>query len=151
MAMGAKEIEVYARWILAMVQAECGDLPKGLNTAMQAWHMARVGGYQDEKIDCLRIVGLLLARGGNFSEAEQSLQGSLDLSREQSDPYRQGLALLELGRVFLSHLEKEAPELVRLRDKAIKYFRESITIFQNLGSEHNLRQAKAELNKYLNK
>ena len=149
MAIGAKEIEVYARWILAMVQAECGDLTN-LQTAMQAWHMARVGGYQDEKIDCLRIVGLLLARGGNFSEAEQSLQGSLDLSREQSDPYRQGLALMELGRVFLTHLEKEAPELTQLRDKAIKYFREAITIFQNLGSEHNLRQAKAELNKYLN-
>ncbi len=150
-ALGAKEIEVYARWILAMVQAECGDLPKGLQTAMQAWHLARIGGYNDEKIDCLRIVGLLLARGGDFNEAEQSLQVSLDLSREQSDPYRQGLALLELGRVFLNHLEKVAPELVRLRNKAINYFREAITIFQNLGSEHNLRQAKAELNKCLSK
>lgn len=145
--IGGKEIEVYARWILAMVQAETGDLTKGLDTAMYAWHMARVGGFHDENIDCMRTVGLLLARRGKYSEAEQSLQGSLDLSRKQKDPYRQGLALLELGRVFLNHLEDEESESSQLREKAVKSFREAISIFKSLGSGHNLLQAEEDLGK----
>ncbi len=142
-AIGGKIIEVCAGWILALVQAETGDLQKGLATARQALQMARVGGFQDEEINCLRTVGLLLVLSGDFSEAVQSLQGSLELSRKLKDPYRQGLAFLELGHAYLGQVEKDGAKGEPIRANAAESIQQAITIFESLGATYKLQQAIA--------
>lgn len=150
-ATGGKEAEVWASWVLAMVQAESGNLGTGLNTANRAWRYAHDEGFQDEEIDCLRTLGVINSRQGEFGEAERSLQQSLDLSRKEPDPYRQGLALLELGRNFLLQAVGEVPEAVeQLRSKATKILQASIAILRPLGATKNLVQAQAALNQCSN-
>ncbi len=144
-AIGGKEIEVRANWILAIVQANNGELKLAIATAEKAHQMASEGGFVDEEIDCQRIAGLLLARGGRFNEAMPLLQGSLELSRQQRDPYRQGLALLELSQALLNKAEKEKGKETPPRIKAEEYCREAIRIFNALGSVPNLNKAEETL------
>ena len=144
-AIGGKEIEVRAIWILAMVQANNGELKLAIATAQKAHQMAREGGFVDEEIDCQRIVGLLLARGGKFNQAMPSLQSSLELSLRQRDPYRQGLALLELSQAWLNKAETEEENGEPTREKAENYCREAIRIFKTLGSNPNLSKAETTL------
>ncbi len=140
-SIGGKEIEVRANWILAMIQANNGEIKLAIETAQKAHQMARQGGFVDEEIDCRRIVGWLLAGEGKFNEAMSLLQGSLDLSRQQRDPYRQGLALLELSQAWLNKAETEKGKRAPTREKAENCCREAIRIFKSLGSNPSLSKA----------
>ncbi len=149
-AIGGKEVEVWVRWVLAVVQAETNDLQQGLETVMEACQMASDEGLYDEHIDCQRINGHLLARSGDINGAEKTLEGSLYFARKQKDPYRQGLALLELGRIYLIQSENEVTMQKQLRQKAANYLQEAISLFESLGAAHNQNQAKELLSKCLN-
>src|SRR5207244_10564536 len=70
-----------------------------LGCATQALELARAASHSEQERECLRVLGALLAHGGEYVQAEAFLQESIDLCRKQNDSYRQGLALLELGHL----------------------------------------------------
>jgi len=143
---GGKEIEVWAGWVLALVEAENEELEKALATVNKALQLAQDEGFRDEEIDCLRTLGILIARIGDFIKAEESLQQSLDLSLKEKDPYREGLAHLNLGLIHLERFERDvSPERENLRKKTQRFLQASIEKFESLGSSKNLIQASAAL------
>lgn len=98
--VGGQEICIEARWVQALVLAEQDQLMSGQEAATRALRMAREAGLRPLEVDCLRVVGALLARGGNYLESEEHLRQSWEISRQLNDPYKQGLALLEMGLIY---------------------------------------------------
>jgi predicted ATPase/class 3 adenylate cyclase len=135
--VGAYGIE--ARWILALGQAE-EDLEAGLASAEQALQMARTAGLSEQEADCRRVLGVLRARAGQYVEAESLLRESIDLCVQSSAPYGQGLALLELGRLYRDLARDGAPyDREEWRTKAFKTFQEASERFERLGAMYDFQ------------
>jgi tetratricopeptide (TPR) repeat protein len=139
------EIQVYARWILALVQAEQGHLETGLEFAQDALEMARTAGHVEGEADCLRVLGVLRSRTGQYDEAEAMLQDSVDLALKQDDPYRHGLALLELGRAYQSLAQIDQPSWLGWRAKAVVALNQAAEKFYTLGAAYQLQLAQTAL------
>ena len=139
------EIQTYARWILALVQAEQGHLETGLEFAQDALEMARIAGHVEGEADCLRVLGVLRFRTGQYDEAEAMLQNSVDLAVSQNDPYRQGLALLELGHAYQALTQTDQSLQLGWRTKAVVVLNQAIEKFNSLGAAYQLHLAQTAL------
>ena len=146
-AIGSSEVQIQALWMLALVQAENGEFQVGLDSAQQALDMARTAGLMEKETDCLRTLGVLHARMGQYSEAETLLNDSVKLAADQNAPYRQGLAQLELGRVYyrLTQLAS-SDECDKWSAKAVTVLHKAATKFQTLGAVYDLDLTEALLN-----
>ena len=117
--IGHSEGLVPAYWILALVHAEQGELEVGLQSAQEGLEIARANGFIEGETDCLRVLGILQARMGHYSQAETLLNNSVSLSIQQNTSYRQGLALLELGRVYYHIAQANRSAHKEWQDKAL--------------------------------
>jgi tetratricopeptide (TPR) repeat protein len=145
-AIESPDIQVYARWVLALVQAEQGSLETGLALAQEALGMARTAGFVEGEVDCLRVVGLLQFRAGQHDQAGAMLQDSIELAQKQDDPYRQGLALLELGRIYQAQAHPDQPGQLGWRAKAVVALNQAVEKFDALGASYQLHLAQSVLN-----
>jgi class 3 adenylate cyclase len=138
---------IQARWLWALVQAGKGDLAAALNTAEAALEMARSAGVAEAETDCLRALGILRARAGQYETAAALLEASADLGRQRNDPYREGLALVELGAVG----ERQSPTAdasgTARRAQAMESLQQAIDRFERLGAAYDLRKAQVILNR----
>jgi predicted ATPase/class 3 adenylate cyclase len=139
------EIEVPARWCLALVQAEHGQLEAGLQSARQAVEMARSAGFLEGETDSLRVLGSLNARAGHYTQAETFLRNSIKLSSQQKMRYRHGLALLELGSVYLSRFRIDEANRDQWQAQALDTLNEAVRQFESLGAAHDLHLAQTVL------
>jgi tetratricopeptide (TPR) repeat protein len=142
----SQEVQIYARWILALAQAEPDKLPSALALAQQALQMAQGAGLMEQQVDCLRALGVLRARSDLYAEAEKDLLTALDLAKKQNDPYRQGQALLELGCLYQSLAQTDHSAPVKWRAKALSTLTGAAEQFERLGAAYDLRQAQLALN-----
>ncbi|MBU0703131.1 MAG: tetratricopeptide repeat protein [Chloroflexi bacterium] len=143
--VGSQDIQVQASWILALVEAESGELQAGLNTAEQALQTAKEAGLSEEQIFCLRALGVLRTRAERWEEAEAPLREALALCLEQSDPYQEGLTLLELGRLYHSRAQTGEPVEADWQPRAMAALREAAERFKALGAAYDLQMAQAAL------
>ncbi len=139
---------IQAHWLQALVQAET-DLRTAIDTATQALGIAQNAGLAEAEADCRRVLGVLRARAGQYEEAEALLLASIELCRSRHDPYREGLALSELGRLYqrLAQLNNPMRELWKTR--AISACNQAAELFERLGARYDLQvveSALAELN-----
>jgi predicted ATPase/class 3 adenylate cyclase len=138
-AIGSAEIQVPARWCLALVQAEHEEeLPSSLQLAEQALEMARTMHFMEGEIDSLRVLGILLARAGQYSQAETCFRDSIELALKQNIRYRRGLALYELGRLYTRLVQVDQPDSEEWRAKALEVLNEAAELFKTLGAIHNM-------------
>ncbi len=145
-AINSAEIQVPANWCLAMIQAERGELEAGLQTAEHALELAQTAQFMEGETDCRRVLGILHARAGQPAQAETHLQDSLELCRKQNARYRQGLALLELGRVLQDRIRADQPlNNNRWQAKALAVLGEASGLFRSLGAAYDLRMAQVTL------
>ncbi len=128
-------------WLLALVHAESGDLQQGLTLAAQALRMARSEGGSEQEPECLRVLGALRARGGDYLQAEALLREAIDLCQQRNDPYRQALALIELGRLY-EHL-RELGRSVRSEQDALTAYCDAAELFARLGATYDLAMAQS--------
>ncbi len=142
-AVGSAEVRVQAWWILALAQANLVDLASGLASAEQALTLAREGGLLDLQADCLRVLGILVGQAQNWSEAESHFQASIALCSQLNDPYRQGLALLELGRLYHQRGDREPTTQEQWYGRAREGLTHAARLFGRLGAAHDLEQVTA--------
>ncbi len=145
-AIGSTEIQVPARWCLALVQAEQEEeLQTSLQLTEQALEMARTMHFMEGEIDSLRVLGILLNRVGQYSQAETCFRDSIELSLKQNTRYRRGLALYELGRLYANLAQADQPISDEWRAKALEVLNEAAELFKTLGAVHNLRLVQLSL------
>jgi predicted ATPase/class 3 adenylate cyclase len=140
--LGAGEIQVQARWILALTQARSGMVEAGLESALQALDLARETGLVDLEADCLRVLGILQARMGNWLEAETRFHESIELCLQQDDPYRQSLALLEMGRMYQQLARAGDLAGAQWQAKAASTLEKAAASLEQLGAAHDLQTAQ---------
>lgn len=133
------EIQVQLQWVQARIRADSGELETGLNAAEQALEMARSVGLVEKEIDCLRGLGALRARAGQHTEAENLLLASVNLAIKQNDPYRRGLALFELGRLYRQMAQTNRAEQSKWQTKAQATLKSAARLFETLGAAYDLR------------
>lgn len=127
-----EQIQIFA--LLALIHASRGEVSQGLRHADEALHMARSSGKSDQEPECLRVLGILKVRAGDYAEAESLFGQALAASQAGNDAYRQGLALMELGRLFEQRGDMH---------KASEMSSAAREIFERLGAAHDLQQARA--------
>lgn len=133
--------EIEARWLQALVYAE-ENLKTGIASAEQALQMARTTEFAELEADCRRVLGTLHARAGDSLEAEVLLRESVDLCLQLNAPYKEGLALFELGRLY-AHMARTAdPVRAEWRTKALRALGEAIDRFEALGAAYDLKTAQ---------
>ena len=144
--IGSGETQTHARWILALIQADTGRLQEARQTVTEALEMARASGLLEREIECLRVLGILQTRSGSFEEAEISLRCSVDLAKEQNNPYLQGQALYELGRLYqqVYRHNNSHPEI--WSSKALRNLGEATSIFETLGATYDLKLVRDTTN-----
>ncbi|MCA9971878.1 MAG: tetratricopeptide repeat protein, partial [Anaerolineales bacterium] len=144
--IGSQDIQAHGRSILALAQAETGDVAQGMETAVQGIELAKSLGLSDKEADNLRALGILCARSGDMLEAETRLRESAELCRQINDPYRHGLALVELGRLYQGFAgQTDADARTNWPDKAQQVLLEAAALFEGLGARHDLDRARSLL------
>jgi len=136
---------IQIRWTLALIQAEHGDMAKGIESAKQAIQMAQEAGLLELEAECRRVLGVLHGRAGEWVEAEHELQSSVALSAQGKDMYRQGLALHELGSLYEQRMHADARNCERWRAAAHEAHAKAVNLFEHLGAAYDLRAAQAAL------
>jgi tetratricopeptide (TPR) repeat protein len=144
-SIGSAEIRVPVYWCLALVHAEQNALQEGLDSARRALEMAQETQFTEEEIDSLRVLGILQTRAGQYDQAEIHLQESFELSRQQKVRYRQGLALLESGRLYQRRAQLDQDAAEAWRAKALETLAEAADIFETVGASHDLHLARQAL------
>jgi class 3 adenylate cyclase/tetratricopeptide (TPR) repeat protein len=142
--IGSFEIQIQARRFLALLQAE-EDRAASLQTATQALNMAQEAKLLAEEANCLRLLGALYAAMAQYSEAENCFRHSVALALEQTDPYRQALAQLEWGRMYVKLAKTENPLQPDWTTKAIIILSEAAEKFESLGAVHDLHLTQTVL------
>lgn len=148
LASGAHEAHVHAQWVLGMTRAETGEPEGGLRQVEAGLEMAREFGLTERAGDCLRAIGMILGQMERFGEAQSAIGDALHYARENEDPYRIGLGLLELGRLILAGLESGAITGAGQRSAAYESLTGAIEQFESLGATYDLYQARQSLTRY---
>jgi adenylate cyclase len=136
---------ILADWLAALIAAAEGRLEAGLRSAEAALALAQSVGVPDLESDCLRVLGAISARRGDFQRAEQELMASLQLSAEQQSPYRQGLAHYELGWLYRRQAEHDGAAGAECFRRAREQFAAAAARFAPLPARYDLRRAQAAL------
>jgi class 3 adenylate cyclase/tetratricopeptide (TPR) repeat protein len=145
-AIGSTEIQVPARWCLALVQAgQMEELQPGLKLAEEALEMARTMHFIEGEVDSLRVLGILYTQAGEYLQAETCLLDSVELSLKQNTGYRRGLALYELGRLYVRLAQLNQPVSDDWPVKALKALNEAGELFKTLGAVHYLHRVQLSL------
>jgi tetratricopeptide (TPR) repeat protein len=137
---------IQVAWLNGLVRANQGNLEEGLAGVQHALELARTAGLWEEEADCLRALGILHTEAGAPAEAERCLRASADLSQRYCDIYRQGQALLELGRLYLRLPESGAAAPGQNYPRARAALRDAAGKFASLGAAFDLKQTQAALN-----
>ncbi|MCA9932571.1 MAG: tetratricopeptide repeat protein [Ardenticatenaceae bacterium] len=140
--VGSQDSQAHALRIRALVEAARGDVAQGLQTAVESLNIANPLGLTDLAADSSRTLGVLYLAEGNTQEAETRLRESLEMSRQIRDPYRQGLALLELGGLYRALSRHAVPGQEGQYKQTQQVLQEAIGLFRRLGAAHDLIRAE---------
>jgi class 3 adenylate cyclase/tetratricopeptide (TPR) repeat protein len=142
--IGSLELQIQARWLLAIALTKTkNDLGPGLKLAEQALEMARANGLSEKETECLFALGLIHGHAKDFTAAGALLRQSVALAQTQDDPYRQGLALLELARLAPgTGTQSNQPDPDISQVQKLAELEEAIGLFQTLGATYYLTEAQ---------
>jgi class 3 adenylate cyclase/tetratricopeptide (TPR) repeat protein len=141
-AAAGEDESIQIDWLTALLRAHSGSLDEGRRLAERALATARGAGLAEQEAECLRVLGQICVLDNQPDPAEQRFQEAIDLCRRRDDPYQRGLALLELGRLYLtreSHPQHSRSELQTLAHAALSG---AAGIFEQLGAGHDMVQAR---------
>ncbi|MGD2176738.1 MAG: tetratricopeptide repeat protein, partial [Anaerolineae bacterium] len=140
-----ERLVIVARWLRALIEAETGDVQRGLESAEQALRAAEEAGLTEEVADCRRALGRLHGLAGNYREAETLLRESVHLGLQLDSPYAQAQALCELGHIYWRQATASGDDRRRCEEEALSVLEESAELFEQLGAAHDLQKARAAI------
>lgn len=121
-----------------------GELDKGLALSTQAYNYANQGGFSEEKIESLLVLGRLNLLTGAYAQAETHLTSAILLSEETGDLYRLGKAFAEMGMLYRTKGDSQ----MNLREKSFylahEYLQKALELFERLGANHDLKMTQSE-------
>ncbi|MDH3675651.1 MAG: tetratricopeptide repeat protein, partial [Anaerolineae bacterium] len=142
--IGSSEIQVQARCCLALALAGA-ELETSSGLAGQALELAQEAKLQAEEANCYRTLGILSGRTGKYDQAETYLGDAVELSAKQNDPYRQGLALFELGCLYLALTQAGDSSDTNWPAQAASTLNEAAEKFEALGAAYDLQATRQAL------
>lgn len=113
-----------------------GHLTKAEELVRRGLELASRQNHQLARVDALRIYGMILTRRELWDDAEHTLDESAHLAHQMSDPYAEGRALYETGRLFAEKGDAE---------RARAYLTRARQIFRDLGAKPYLERTEQEL------
>jgi tetratricopeptide (TPR) repeat protein len=144
--IGSSEIQVQALHFLALTLANNGgELQASLKVAAKALTMSQEAKLSAQEANCYRALGMLHTHAGQYTEAETYLQDSVTLSLGQNDPYRQGQALLELGRLYFTLAQADQSPDGDWKTRAVAMLNEAAEKFESLGAAYDLHLTQTVL------
>ena len=84
------------------------------------------------------MLGVLRGRAGDLVEGESLLRESVDLCVQANAPYGQGLALLELGRLYLRMAPSNVSDELEWHERTLRTLEEAAEQFERLGAAYDL-------------
>ena len=123
------------QWLQALIQCDRGGHERAVDLALKARDTARSRNLPECQIDAARALGIAYERCEKFPDAEKVLTESAELAERVRDPYRRGLALLELGRLYEGAADR--------RDAARERVDEATAVFERLGARCDYDRAQA--------
>ncbi len=138
---------IQVRWLRALILGATGDLPGGIELAGTALEMARSAGISEQEVESLRVLGHLQRMAHHYAAAQQSLRDLVDLCAQRDDPYQHGLALLELGLLYVNTAQSDGRSIVSEPERiaAQQILNQASTYFTRLGARYDLDIAQQAL------
>ena len=139
--------KTHLRLLQAQIQKHMGKFESAVGIAMSALGLAETAGLSEEAVDAHRVLGTLYRAAGEYAQSEKSLHYSYTLSQQRNDPYHQGLAELELARLFseIPSTNGTSPEENhRLSQEMLAH---AVGHFEQVGATFFLRLAQESLQK----
>jgi class 3 adenylate cyclase/tetratricopeptide (TPR) repeat protein len=128
--------------IQARIHAETGEFQPGFELASQVLQMAQASGLSEEEVDAYRILGILHTRSADYDRSERLLRQSLELAQQRRNPYQQGVALFELGRLYELQSREHSLHRDKFLQKAEEVLIGAIDAFEQLGAAYDLQMAQ---------
>lgn len=140
-AVGEDEA-VQARWLLARVRAQSGDVAAGIAQAEEALAQAKEAGLPEQETECMRVLGELRYLSDDFRGAEALLGAVVERCKRRGDSYQLAQALVSYGELCLRQAigMPGAPE--RRVAQARMSLREAIDHLEHLGALYDLAHAR---------
>ncbi len=126
----------------ASIEFQDGDIEKAKLTAEKALNISKLGNLPEKQIDALRIFGVIQAKLGEFAEAETSLSSSIALAQELKDRFSEAKARYEMGMLFWNWGQSDEARQSQYMSRAVKSLDAAVRIFEALGANNDLHQAK---------
>ncbi|MFZ1752946.1 MAG: adenylate/guanylate cyclase domain-containing protein [Caldilineaceae bacterium] len=130
--------KTHLRLLQARLANHTGNFESAIRIAMSALGLAETAGLSEETVDAHRVLGTLYRSGGAFAESEKSLRYSLKLSQERNDPHHQGLAEIELARLFLDTQSADPASWKKNRVVGQAMLQSAIDHFEQVGAAYFL-------------
>lgn len=132
---------IQAIWLRALVEAETGDLLRGLESAAQALALAQSSGLTDAVAECSKVLGMLQGRHGEWEKAEQLLQTASTLYQRVNNPYGQAQVLYELGALYERLANALPDQTAHFEVNALTHYAQAVKHFTDLRAKVSLDAA----------
>jgi tetratricopeptide (TPR) repeat protein len=139
-----EHIEVELEWVKASLYSPA-DVDQATEIAERAVELSRQRHQTEEEVNCLRILGVIRGREGQYLEAESLLRESMDLCLQTNMPYELGLALVSIGRLYAEISQRRQSNREQWLSRAIDMVQEAVEQFDSLGAARELARAEKML------
>jgi predicted ATPase/class 3 adenylate cyclase/Tfp pilus assembly protein PilF len=126
----------------AQIEIENGDFQQAKAFAEQALSISQRGSISEKVVDALRVLGTISAKTGEFEQSETYLYHSIELAQQLNDRFSEAKARYEMGQLFWLWSAKNASQQKLHLEQATRSMDAAIRIFEALGAQHDLFQAK---------
>lgn len=126
----------------ALIEMQAENYQAARESAELALAVASRGEMPEKKVDALRIMGSVLAKLGQFAEAETYLQQSIELAQQLNDRFVEGKARYELGVLSWDRSQREPANGKKYLERAEKSLDAAVRIFETLGAKCDVQRAK---------
>jgi predicted ATPase/class 3 adenylate cyclase len=126
----------------AQIEIQDGNLQKAKSSAEHALLISQRGGISEKQVDAFRVLGAILAKTNTFERAETYLYNSIDLAQQLNDRFSEAKARYELALLYWNWSERDSAQKRQHLEQAGRSLDAAIRVFETLGAQHNLQEAK---------
>ena len=135
----------------ALIKAKDKNYQAGLDLAHKGCDIAERGGFSAEKVEALRVLGVIYTAMEMYEKAEENFASAVERARGQGDQYSQAQALFDLSKMRFARSSLDPASKEGGAAQALSELSEAINIFETLGAKYDLRLAQLMRNQIVSK